>query len=80
MPNLTRQIERNDETIMLKAAEVRHLILKPSAHTCHTTAISHLADGGQITATIHSKNIMLFLLFFLINDYSRNFVGQDYES
>jgi hypothetical protein len=23
---------------------------------------------------------MLFLLFFLINDYSSNFMGQDYES
>jgi hypothetical protein len=80
MPNLTRQSEQNDETIMLTAAEVGHLILKPSAHICHTTSISHLADGGQITATIHSKNIMLFLLFFLINDYSSNFMGQDYES
>lgn len=64
MPNLTRQSEQNDETILLTAAEVGHLILKPSAHTCHTTSISHLADGGQITATIHSKSIMLFLLFF----------------
>jgi hypothetical protein len=80
MPNLTRQSEQNDETKMLTAAEVGHLTLKPSAHTCHTTFISHLADGGQITATIHSKNIMLFLLFFLINDNSSNLMGQDYES
>jgi len=63
--------------ILLTAAEVGHLILKPSARTCHTTSISHLADGGQVTDTIHSKNIMLFLLFFLINDY---FMGCDYES
>jgi hypothetical protein len=79
MPNLTRQSEQNDETILLTAAEVRHHVLKPSVHTCHTTSISHLAGGGQITATIDSKNIMLFLLFFLINDFSRNFMGQEYD-
>lgn len=56
-----------DSTALI-TAEVGHLILKPSAHTCHTTSISHLANGGWITASIHS-----------INDYSRNIMGQDYD-
>jgi hypothetical protein len=64
MPNSARQSEQDDETILLTNAGVGHHILKPSAHTCCSTAIHHLAEGGQVTATVHSENIMLLLVFF----------------
>jgi hypothetical protein len=64
VPNLAKQSEWDDDTILLTTSEVGYLILQPSAHTCHSPSSPHLAEVGQVTAAVRSKNIVLFLLFF----------------